>query len=84
MCPKGNRDRSYEIARAYISNDLNTSLETKGKYGSYMARFMQSKQFNPNKVWKEGTAEMVHRTKRGVWDILYLCLKSIGMEKRNK
>lgn len=82
--PKGDEKSARELTRAYIANDVVTSIRTKGSYGSYNADFMQSAQFNPKKVWKKGRAENVHRTKRGVWDIIYLCLKSIGMEKRNK
>lgn len=83
MCPLGDEDKSFEMARAYISNDYETSAKTDGKYGSYNAKFMQSVQFNPKKVWKRGKAKNIHRKKRGVWDILYCCLRSIGMEERN-
>jgi hypothetical protein len=82
--PFGNEEKAKEITRAYIANDGKTSSKTNGVFGSYDVRFMQSEQYNPKKVWKKGRAENVHRKKRGVWDILYLCLKSIGMEKRNK
>lgn len=80
----GDESKSKELSRAYIANDLKTSHKTNGEYGSYDAKFMQSIFFNPKKIWKVGRAENVHRKKRGVWDILYLCLKSIGMEKRNE
>jgi hypothetical protein len=84
MWPLGNEKKAQELSRAYISNDGVTSRETGGAFGSYDARFMQSIYFDPKKVWKKGRAECVHRARRGVWDILYLCLKSIGMEGRNR
>jgi hypothetical protein len=84
MWPMGDESREREIARAYISNDYKTSRNTSGKLGSYNAKFMQSQQYDPKKIWKEGRAENINREKRGVWDILYLCLKSIGMDLRNK
>lgn len=84
LWPFGEEEKSKEIARAFICNDGETSKKTRGIFGSYDAKFMQSDRYNPKKVWKKGRAENIHRTKRGVWDILYLCLKSIGMDKRNK
>jgi hypothetical protein len=83
LWPMGNEEKAKELSRAYIANDYETSKKTKGEYGSYDAKFMQSILFNPKKIWKKGRAENVHRKKRGVWDIIYLCLKSAGMDKRN-
>jgi hypothetical protein len=59
-------------------------METKGELGSYEAEFMQSYEFDPSKTWKKGKVKNIHRNKRGVWDILYCALHSIGMNKRNK
>lgn len=84
LWPFGNEKKSKEICRAYIANDGITSSETDGEYGSYNAQFMQSDRYDPKKIWRIGHAENIHRRKRGPWDILYLCLRSIGMEKRNK
>jgi len=88
--PLGSKDKAREIARAYISNDGVQTEETNGEFGSYNAYFMKNsrsgKQRDRHKksdIWKIGRAENVNRIKRGVWDILYLCLKSIGMETRN-
>ena len=83
MWPLGNEKRAYEMTRAYIANLGGTTLETKGEYGTYKADFMQSVQFNPKKIWKTGAVQRIHRHKRGLWDILYVALRSIGMEERN-
>ena len=83
MWPNGDESKAYEHSRAYIMNNCVTTLKTRGAYGSYSVKFMQSHLFNPNKVWKSGKAENIHRTRRGIWDILYVALRSIGMEKRN-
>lgn len=82
MWPLGNETKSREVSRAYIANDFKTSAATKGELGSYDAQFMNI--YDNTKIWRTGRAENINRQKRGVWDILYLCLKSIGMEKRNK
>jgi hypothetical protein len=83
LWPMGDESNARELTRAYISNDNKTSAQTQGTHGSYDARFMQSVHFNPKKVWKAGRAENIHRTKCGVWDILYVCLRSAGLDKRN-
>ncbi len=83
MWPLGNEKKAYELSRAYIRNDAKTTIKTKGDYGSYNADFMQSVKFNPKKVWRKGRAEHIHRSRRGVWDILYVCLESAGLGKRN-
>jgi len=83
MWPNGDEEKAYEHSRAYIVNDGKTSLETRGDYGSYNVKFMQSVRYNPRKIWRRARAERIHRSKRGVWDILYVALRSIGMEKRN-
>lgn len=83
MWPNGDESKAYEHSRAYITNDGITSKETHGVYGSYDVRFMQSIKFNPKRVWKTGRAKKIHRTRRGVWDILYVALRSVGMRKRN-
>lgn len=82
--PRGDESKKYPIAKAFIANEGTTTEKTAGEYGSYTAKFMQSEQFNPHKVWKVGVADRVHRRNRGVWDILYLCLKSAGMDRRNE
>ena len=84
MWPKGHESKAHEICRAFIANDGKTSRETEGEYGSYNARFMQSVRFNPKKVWRTGRVEKIHRSKRGVWDILFACLRSAGLGHRNK
>lgn len=81
--PRGNEGKAFELSRAYIANDAKTSAKTDGEYGSYDAKFMQSFQFNPNKIWKKGRAENIHRKRRGVWDILFVALRSAGLDKRN-
>lgn len=76
-------EHAKELCRAYISNDGKTSNATSGEYGAYDAKFMQSTQYNPDKVWKKGRVDKMHRKRRGVWDILYVALRSAGMGKRN-
>jgi hypothetical protein len=83
MWPGGNPEKAYEMTRAYIANDVKTTNETKGEYGTYNARFMQSVRFSPDKVWKRGKAEHIHRRRRGIWDILFVALRSAGLDKRN-
>jgi len=83
MWPNGDESKAYEHSRAYIVNDCKTYILSKGALGSYDVRFMQSCRFNPKRTWKIGRAENIHRTRRGLWDILYVALRSIGMEKRN-
>lgn len=82
--PNGDESKAREHSRAYIANDGKTVKETKGAYGSYDARFMQSEDFNPKRVWKSSRAERIHRKLRGVWDIVYVALRNAGMEERNK
>ena len=77
----GSEEKAKEIARAYIVNDIKTSHTTKGKYGTYNTLFTKP---HTVETWKKGKVEKVHRTKKNAWDILYLALKSIGMDKRNK
>ena len=81
--PKGDESKRSVICIADIWNTGLTSLKTDGVYGDYEARFMQSVSYNPKKVWKKGFAKKIHRKNRGVWDILYLCLKNAGLDKRN-
>ena len=83
MWPSGDESKAYEYARAYVSNDCLTTIKTRGVYGSYTVKFMQSHKYNPKKVWKKGRAERIHRSKRGIWDVLYVALRSAGLEKRN-
>jgi len=83
MWPGGDESKAYEHSRAYISNDIKTTLKTGGEYGSYNVKFMQSHKFNPTKIWKRGKAERIHRTRRGIWDVLYVALRSAGLERRN-
>ena len=83
MWPNGEEAKAYEHSRAYVANDCLTTMKSQGTYGSYNVRFMQSIKFDPKKVWKRGRAENIHRSRRGMWDILYVALRSIGMEKRN-
>lgn len=83
LWPGGVESGARELSRAYITNDAKTSVETKGEYGSYDCRFMQSHQFNPKEVWKQSRAKFIHRTKRGVWDILFVGLFNAGLLKRN-
>lgn len=84
LWPKGDESRAREICRAQIANDVATTKETRGEFGAYKAKFMQSVQFNPTKVWKYGKVPPIHRQKRGVWDILFLALYSAGMFGRNR
>jgi len=37
LWPRGFEKNSKELCRAYISNDVKTTVSTKGKYGSYNA-----------------------------------------------
>lgn len=83
LWPHGDESKARELSRAFISNDLKTTAETRGEYGSYECKFMQSQQFNPSKVWKKSRAKFIHRTKRGVWDILFVGLYNAGLLKRN-
>ena len=81
--PLGDERGAKEICRGYIANDGKMSAQTGSVYGSYDAKFMQSSQFDPGKVWRKGRAERIHRSLRGPWDILYSCLRSAGLDKRN-
>ncbi|MBM9499722.1 hypothetical protein JWG44_05585 [Leptospira sp. 201903071] len=81
--PNGDESKKREHSRAYIANDRTTTEATKGAYGSYDARFMQSEAFNPKKVWKSARADRIHRKLRGAWDILYVALRNAGLEERN-
>jgi len=84
MWPLGNKEKEYDIARAYITNDAKTTFNSHGKLGSYDVKIMQSNKYDTSKVWKKGRIEDFDRQKRGVWDLLYLCLKAVGIDKRNK
>ncbi|PJZ51592.1 hypothetical protein [Leptospira adleri] len=82
--PNGDETKKREHSCAYIANDRKTTEATKGAYGSYDAKFMQSEDFNPKKVWKSSRAEGIHRKLRGVWDIIYVALRNAGLEERNQ
>ncbi|UOG61471.1 hypothetical protein [Leptospira noguchii] len=81
--PGGDESRKYEHSRAYINNLEETTNATKGEYGDYECRFMQSRQFNPKRVWKKSVVKRMHRVKRGVWDIIGMGLVNGGILKRN-
>ncbi|MCL8267287.1 hypothetical protein M9Y82_11625 [Leptospira weilii] len=81
--PNGDETKAREHSRAYIANDEKTTIETKGTFGSYNAKFMQSEYFDPKKIWKKSRVERIHRQLRGVWDILYVALQNAGLDKRN-
>lgn len=83
MWPGGDERKAYPLCKAEIANDGDTSEETDGRKGSYKARFMQAEQFNPKKVWRSSKVPPISRSRRGVWDILYVALRNAGMEERN-
>lgn len=83
LWPNGHEEHAKELTRAYITNNGITSKETNGEFGSYEAKFMQSYQFNPKKIWKKSTVHRIHRERRGIWDILFASLFNAGLAKRN-
>jgi len=81
--PNGDESRAREHTRAFIANNEEETRQTGGEFGTYNAKFMQNEHFDPKKVWKYGKAERIHRVKRGVWDIIFVALRSAGLDKRN-
>jgi len=84
IVPHGIEDKAFVHSIATIANDGIKSLQTHGELGDYNAKFMQSYDKNPKQLWKKGHATDIHRTKRGIWDILFCCLYNAGMFKRNR
>lgn len=74
-------DRTLGVCE--IANDGTTSEATEGEKGSYNVKLSK---FAPKlkETWKRGRVEGFDRVKRGPWDLLYLALKSCGMDKRNR
>jgi len=76
-----NPGRSKVLGIATISNDGETTKESKGKKGSYSV-WLSKWAPKQNQTWKKGKVENFDRVKRGSWDLLYLALKNI-VGKRN-
>lgn len=78
-----NPKNSKILGIAKICNDGETSLQTQGRKGTY--NFSLSK-WSPklDEIWKRGSVVGFDRTKRGSWDLLYLCLKNVLGERNAK
>ena len=82
MWPGGNPNRAQEFTRAYISNDVLTTVKTAGCAGDYTAQFhggIWGREDNARlmkRVWKTGTVRGFDRVRRGVWDLIYQALQS--------
>lgn len=82
----GGGSTAKHLGTAIISNDLEDSLETDGRRGSYMVKL--SKWGKPDcrvksNVWRTGRVRNFPRQSRGPWDLLYRALhETVG--DRNK
>jgi hypothetical protein len=82
--------RSRLLGIAEIANDMKTTAETGGLFGSYNVRvadpeapledfIVRLSKWAPKEreTWKRGRVEKFDRRKRGSWDLLYLALRAI-------
>jgi hypothetical protein len=74
MWPFGDESKKYEIGQARIVNDGKGDRNT-GHYSFLLRGGVAGRSDLLDKVWKSGRVEGFARIKRGVWDLLYLCLK---------
>jgi hypothetical protein len=77
LLPFGLEQNKQHLGTAEIWNDASGSRTT----GNY--KFCLSKRGNPRAVWKSGSVSGFRRLQLGVWDLLYLCLRS-ALEGRNE
>jgi len=79
MWPGGDEARASELARAYIANQVTTTVETRGAAGDYSVELRGGVYGRPDllkRVWKKGTVLGFDRVKRGTWDLLFQALKN--------
>lgn len=77
MVPLGNENKAYVMASGIIHND-GRGTRARGNYGvciSKVAHFPPG--LNGGGWWKEGKIEGFPRTRLGVWDLLYRCLREL-------
>jgi hypothetical protein len=78
MWPGGDERRAEEFSRAYIANEVTTTVSTQGRQGTYTVRLMGGIWGRPDclkRTWKMGKVEGFDRVKQGVWDLIYLALR---------
>ena len=82
MWPLGDESRKYEIGSAKIINDAYGSIDI-GAYNYQFCGGVAGREDLLSKIWKKGHIDKFPRRERGLWDLLYLCLKS-AVGGRNK
>lgn len=79
MWPGGDESRAQEFARATITNQVRTTVESGGKLGDYAVKLSGGIWGRPEcakRIWKMGKVSGFDRVHRGVWDLLFLALRS--------
>ena len=77
----GGTGKPRVLGIAEISNDVQLSLDTKGKMGAYNVTLSKWAP-KEEETWKKGRVEAFDRKKRGPWDLLFLALRDC-VGKRN-
>lgn len=68
--------RNKVLGVAYLTNDLKTSVASRGALGAYDVKLSKWAP-KEKEIWKEGRVDNFDRKKRGGWDLLYLALRNI-------
>jgi hypothetical protein len=79
MWPGGDESRAQEFARATITNQVKTTVQSAGKFGDYAVRLSAGIQGRPEcmkRTRKAGTVTGFDRVRRGIWDLLFLALRN--------
>lgn len=79
MWPGGDESRAKEFARATITNQVKTTVASKGQLGDYAVRLSGGIWGRPDcmkRTWKTGSVTGFDRIRRGIWDLLYLAMRN--------
>ncbi len=86
MWPGGDELRAKEFARMIVSNQMKTTLESKGELGDYAVELRGGVYGRPDlygKVWKKVKITGFNRKAKGLWDLLFVgLLAAVGDRNR--
>jgi hypothetical protein len=79
MWPGGDETRAIEFGRAYIANQVKTTVTSAGALGDYSVE-LRGGVYNRldllNRTWKRGSVTGFDRVRRGAWDLIYQALRA--------
>ena len=79
MWPGGDESKAVEFGRAYITNQLVTSVQSGGQQGDYQVKLyggVYGRRDLLKRLWKKASVDGFDRVRMGAWDLLYLALKA--------